>query len=205
MKIFYDSEFFEDGKTIDLISIGMVAQDGREYYAVSSEFDLRGLQTNPEFAETHNWLSDNVFPSLPFIVGLEILDDRHPDVKNRTMIMEEVSEFILNTADAQLWAWYGAYDHVVLAQLFGSMARMPKHIPKWTNDLRQEVQRLGNPRLPDQAHGEHNALEDAKWLKHRYEWLYKYAVGNQFERHNLKEYYGVIKDCTCSFCHYHQW
>ena len=34
MRIFYDTEFLEDGKTIDLISIGMVAEDGREYYAV---------------------------------------------------------------------------------------------------------------------------------------------------------------------------
>ena len=39
MRIFYDTEFLDDGKTIDLISIGMVAEDGRELYAVSSEFD----------------------------------------------------------------------------------------------------------------------------------------------------------------------
>ena len=39
MRFFYDSEFIEDGRTIELISIGVVAEDGREYYAVSSEFD----------------------------------------------------------------------------------------------------------------------------------------------------------------------
>lgn len=33
MKYFLDTEFHEDGKTIDLISIGIVAEDGREYYA----------------------------------------------------------------------------------------------------------------------------------------------------------------------------
>lgn len=30
----YDCEFLEDGKTIALISIGIVADDGRTYYAV---------------------------------------------------------------------------------------------------------------------------------------------------------------------------
>lgn len=35
MKFFYDTEFIEDGKTIDLISIGIVAEDGLEYYAVN--------------------------------------------------------------------------------------------------------------------------------------------------------------------------
>ena len=35
MRYFYDTEFLEDGETIDLISIGIVAEDGREYYAVT--------------------------------------------------------------------------------------------------------------------------------------------------------------------------
>lgn len=29
MKYWYDTELIEDGKTIDLISVGMVAEDGR--------------------------------------------------------------------------------------------------------------------------------------------------------------------------------
>ena len=39
MKYFYDTEFIEDGSTIELVSIGIVAEDGREYYAVSRDFD----------------------------------------------------------------------------------------------------------------------------------------------------------------------
>ena len=37
MRYFYDCEFIEDGTTIDLVSIGIVAQDGRELYLVSTE------------------------------------------------------------------------------------------------------------------------------------------------------------------------
>jgi hypothetical protein len=32
----------------------------------------------------------------------------------------------------------------------------------WTNDLQQECQRLGNPQMPEQAAGVHNALADAR-------------------------------------------
>lgn len=32
MKYFIDTEFVDDGHTIDLISIGIVAEDGRELY-----------------------------------------------------------------------------------------------------------------------------------------------------------------------------
>lgn len=57
MKYFIDTEFLEGsqnirlpftnisiGKTkpiIDLISIGIVAEDGREYYAISKDFNLK--------------------------------------------------------------------------------------------------------------------------------------------------------------------
>jgi len=45
MRYWYDTEFIEDGSTIDLISIGIVAEDGREYYAISTEFSAKkGLQ-----------------------------------------------------------------------------------------------------------------------------------------------------------------
>ena len=55
MNIYIDTEFHEYAKqpklfgfipvgkpipTIDLISIGLVDQDGREYYAISNEFDV---------------------------------------------------------------------------------------------------------------------------------------------------------------------
>lgn len=62
MKYFLDTEFIEGfhkplfGKRrhfIDLISIGIVCEDGREYYAVSNEFDLKAAWKN-------EWLKDNV-------------------------------------------------------------------------------------------------------------------------------------------------
>jgi len=38
VRFFYDTEFIDNGRTIELISIGVVSEDGREYYAISTEF-----------------------------------------------------------------------------------------------------------------------------------------------------------------------
>lgn len=176
MKIFYDCEFIDDGKTIDLVSIGMVAEDGRELYAVSTEFAVDKLQQN-------KWMVDHVWSSLPtrkpgngvvcecvkvFASGaphklMECLDIDDPVCRPRKQIARMVSDFIKATPKPELWAWYAAYDHVVLAQLFGRMISLPKHVPMFTMDLKQEHVRLGEPELPKQGPGEHNALEDARY------------------------------------------
>ena len=39
MRYFYDTEFIDNGRHIDLISIGVVADNGTEFYAVSKQFD----------------------------------------------------------------------------------------------------------------------------------------------------------------------
>ena len=80
MKYFYDTEFIEGTKktwwgkttppTIDLISIGIVDEDGREYYAISKDFNLKESwnrwQPRTGEGDINNikprlyWLRDNV-------------------------------------------------------------------------------------------------------------------------------------------------
>jgi hypothetical protein len=167
VKIFYDTEFIEDGRTIDLISIGMVAEDGRELYAVSADMPWKRILR-------HDWLMENVVPSLPIIRhdGIRpfknpLLDRSHPAVRARDEIADEVRGFIQATPEVELWASYGAYDHVVLAQLFGPMVMLPEGVPMFTNDIQQEILRLGVPQegLPQQASGHHNALADARHVR----------------------------------------
>ncbi len=169
MRFFYDCEFIEDGTTIDLVSIGIVDENGREFYAVSSEFDQAKLKANP-------FLVENVWPSLPRLNtenGRRCrcrhghLDLGHPDVRSREQIARGVLQFLLGEPQAEpqeieLWAWFAAYDHVTLAQLWGPMIKLPPGVPQFTRDLKQEAARLGNPRLPEQAEGVHNALADAR-------------------------------------------
>ena len=51
MKYFLDTEFIEDGKTIDLISIGIVAEDNRSLYLINSECD---------WSKASPWVLENV-------------------------------------------------------------------------------------------------------------------------------------------------
>ncbi len=164
MKVVYDTEFVERGPEhpIHFVSIGMVAEDGRELYAVNADMDQHLVRTHP-FVGQHVW------PQLPLIAPLpgyrggthERLDLDHPDVRPDAQIARLISDFLLRTPDPELWAWYGGYDHVALAQRFGTMVQLPSHVPMWTNDLKQEAARQGNPRLPEQPVGAHNALADA--------------------------------------------
>lgn len=181
-RIYYDTEFLENGRTIELISIGMVADNGREYYAVNRDMPVRRIRKN-------EWLMANVVPSLPKAPGDArlyqpkrwLFNYASPHVKQRHVIAREVRDFILGTDPdmlpyVELWADWGAYDHVVLCQLFGRMIDLPEGIPMWTHDLRQEIERLGAPdppRLSGTQAGmyEHNALHDAREVKYRYEWL----------------------------------
>ena len=158
MRYFYDTEFIEDGRTIELISIGVVAEDGREYYAVSTEFD-------PERAGS--WVRANVLPKLP--------PPASQLWRSRRRIRQDLEEFFgLSSGQAatepiELWAWVGAYDHVALCQLWGPMPGLPKAIPRFTRELRQLWEERGSPRMPPRPPDVHDALVDARDQLRRYQ------------------------------------
>lgn len=158
MKYFFDTEFNEDGKTIDLISIGIVAADGREYYAVSNEFD-------PD--KCNDWVKANVLPLLP----------PKDTWKSRDLIRAEVTEFCSARGQRpEFWSYCSAYDWVVLCWLYGAMANLPKGWPWYCNDLMQWRNQLGDPGQPPKAAGvEHDALQDARWHKAMYDHLKQVA------------------------------
>lgn len=181
MRYFYDTEFLEDGNTIELISIGIVAEDGREYYAVNDGADWSRVVK-------HTWLRENVWPHLPLrrtpLNGeiREHIDGTHRDVKSRLQIASDVRAFLRpNPEDyrhTQLWAWCGAYDHVVTYQLWGPMADVHgSGLPFYTNDLKSihdlfltDEQREELRNLPFDGDA-HNALADARQLKDRYDYV----------------------------------
>lgn len=167
---FYDTEFLDDGKTIELISIGIVTDDRREYYAVNADCDFPRIRRD-------DWLWENVVPSLPttkqnwddppFGRAVTELDRTSALVKPKWVIANEVRDFITACIpegdDPFLWADYAAYDHVALAQLWGPMINLPDGIPMWTHDLEQLLESLPCPFVkPKQSSGEHNALDDAR-------------------------------------------
>ncbi|HEX2810472.1 MAG TPA: hypothetical protein VHN80_30280 [Kineosporiaceae bacterium] len=161
MRIFYDTEFLEDGRTIELISIGMVADDGRELYLVNRDAPWDRVRDHP-------WLMANVVPLLPQPAGgdpVALVNAADPVVQPRRAIAAGVGEFVRATPDPELWAWYAAYDHVALCQLFGRMVDLPDGIPRWTNDLQQAIRAAGSPVLPPAPDDAHHALADARFVR----------------------------------------
>ena len=158
MKFWYDTEFYEDGKEIHLISIGMVAEDGTELYLENSDFDW-GIVPDG------HWIRGHVRPYL----------DNHLYGVTKNELIYELKYFVqFKSLSNEFWAYYADYDHVVLAQLFGRMVDMPEGFPWYTLDVKQEAHRLGNPELPPQDSAEHHALNDARWTKQAWQFLQDY-------------------------------
>ncbi|QUR67979.1 polyadenylate-specific 3'-exoribonuclease AS [Mycobacterium spongiae] len=178
MRYFYDTEFIEDGRTIDLISIGVVAEDDREYYAVSTEFD-------PERAGA--WVRSHVLPKLP------------PPAshlwRSRRQIRRDLEEFFGIEGDdsiadpmepIELWAWVGAYDHVALCQLWGPMPALPRAMPRFTRELRQLWEDRGRPRMPPRSRSAHDALVDARDQLRRFRLITRGGPPDSAGEHDLQ-------------------
>ena len=146
MRFFYDCEFIEDGTTIDLVSIGVVDETGREFYAISTTF-------NPALA--NDWVRRNVLDKLPSPVD--------PAWRTPERIRDDLLAFLLSPGEpVELWAWMAAYDHVSLCQLWGDMRALPRPIPRFTHELRQKWEDAGSPPLPAPPPDKHDALADAR-------------------------------------------
>ena len=159
-RYFYDCEFLEDGRTIELISIGIAAEDGRELYLVNYDAPWDRILG-------HEWLMTNVVPYLPVRLNGHTLVPEKDNLQMPTkpIIAQRVQRFLTERGPAELWANWGAYDHVALCQLWGRMIDLPSGIPMFTHDLQQEHARLGHVPLPAQELSEHHALADAKYLR----------------------------------------
>jgi hypothetical protein len=154
MRWFFDTEFDEDGKTIELISIGMISETGITYYAESSEYDR---------FECSEWVQQNVIPKLPFV-----------ERKSRKCIAEEIERLIYaDHTKPEFWAYFADYDWVVLCQLYGRMIDLPGRFPQFCMDFKQYMvtHEIEKASLPLQKKSTlHNALDDACWVRDA--WLY---------------------------------
>lgn len=173
MKYFIDTEFIEGfhkplfGKRrhfIDLISIGIYCEDGREYYAVSNEF-------NPKDAD--DWVRENVLDKIELDFyrqestyaktyhssSLTLKNFMKWKGKSNKQIASEIFQFVcpyakaseyagagsidegaegyLITTPPQFYGYYSDYDWVLFCSLFGRMIDLPKGFPMYCIDLKQ--------------------------------------------------------------------
>lgn len=183
MKYFFDTEFITGFKKsvpflptigkwnkpeffIQLISIGIVADDGSEYYAISNEF-------NPRVADS--WVIINVLEPIyniyeekaynlgKHIPGLwyNYKDYTHKRLmrklkhrgKSNSTIRREIVEFMKGGIDdmtpsfwvpkeTEVYAYYADYDWVVFCSLFGRMIDLPAGMPMYCRDLKQMLDEI---------------------------------------------------------------
>lgn len=150
MRYFIDTEFIEDGETIKLLSLAIVADNGRAFYGEANWTD---------HDEASDWVKENVLPEM-----------RGPQdgytVMSRTRMIINVLRFIEeNGQPTEFWADYGAYDWVVLCQLFGTMMDLPDGWPMYCNDLQQVLRAYPSLKPLLKECNVHDALAEAYWLR----------------------------------------
>jgi len=172
MKYFLDTEFMERPGSIDLISIGIVREDGCTFYAESTTFDER---------KANDFVKEQVLPKLRFWGNMESplpyyskkSGQSYVEVFGPTVWIRECLEaFFKEDKNPELWAYYADYDWVVFCWIWGTMMDLPKKFPRFCRDLVQEMKRLGVERLPKPDNC-HNALDDAFWNKDMYSLIQK--------------------------------
>lgn len=149
MRYFLDSEFVDDGRgPLTLLSLGLVAEDGRELYLVSCEWSEADLNV---------WVREHVLPHL----------GNAPRVSLSSM-REAVEAFVGADPSPEFWGYFSAYDWFLFCRLWGEWAAMPASIPKICLDLKQWAKQIGidstqfKAAVPQEGTA-HNALDDARW------------------------------------------
>lgn len=167
MRYFIDAEFHESGygRPIELISLGVVCDDGREFYAVASDGWYR--------TTVSDWLKENVLPHLDACACNMDVPGSVQTIGPRDEIAKMLARFIKEVPGGkpEVWGYYSDYDWVIFCQLFGRMIDLPKHLPWICFDIKQRCMALGNPKLPKQTSMEHNALADARHNLKMFEFL----------------------------------
>jgi len=172
-RYFFDTEFIENGKSVQLISIGIVDETGKEYYAVSNEYN---------YDDASDWVKENVIEPM-YKEFIAIRSNPPVTVKvfqniiglNKKQIGKEIVDFVrysqVEGTEIEFWGYYSDYDWVVLCQLFGTMMDLPPDFPMFCMDLKQSMIERCVEKLPDPV-GEHNALIDARFNRDLYNHIY---------------------------------
>ncbi len=186
MKYFIDTELHEHKKpvkflgitiakvwTIDLISIGIVCEDGREYYAMNRDLNLK-------HARKSKWLNENVLSKLPEKKPL-YPPYGSPRIWQESMrwlpmaqIRQEIIDFCGGKPDfdesgsfytyknglPEFYGYYSDYDWVVFCWIFGTMMDLPNGFPMHCKDLKQMLDEKVEVKNWDYGRDIHNNLQE---------------------------------------------
>lgn len=173
MRLFLDTEFTGLKQDAELLSLALVDEHGRAFYA---ECQAR------HGAPVDNWIAEHVLAhtrwlSLPCCAPSEWLQEEEVryGFDSDENIAHQLKHWLSQYEQVELWADCPAYDWVLFCQLFGGSPYLPRPLSYVVNDFATLLTLQGrDPLLPrmsllmphQQPQGQaHNPLYDARLLK----------------------------------------
>ncbi len=173
MKIFFDTEFTGLHQHTTLISIGLISESDRTFYAEFNDYDETQL---------NDWLREHVISHLQFLdvqTAEPKLDFEHHAMKaSQSVVTASLSQWLAQFSAIEMWADCPAYDWVLFGALFGGSLSVPRQIYCNAFDVATLLNLVGI--APDIDRKKfvgmsglnlHNAIDDAKLTKACYEKL----------------------------------
>ncbi len=182
MKIFFDTEFTGLHKNTTLISIGLVSEDNRQFYAELIDYDEK---------QCDDWINKNVISNL-YMRDWEKRENTYISnyhIGGKYEIAKVLGNWFAQFDTVELVSDVCHYDMVLLIDLFGNAFSLPKKVCAACYDINQDIARKYNISLAEAfdksredilyqnykenvIKGEkHNSLYDAKVIRELYQIL----------------------------------
>jgi len=176
-KIFFDTEFTGLHQKTTLISIGLISDTGKKFYAELDDFDN---------SQVDEWLEENVTSKL-FIRNPEVVipDDIEYHIGNMDHIKKALLEWLSRFDEVEMWSDCLAYDWVLFSEIFGHAFNIPENVYYIPFDICTLFKvmdvdpDIGRESFADIGDSDfkHNAIWDAQVIKACYDKLSK-KTGN---------------------------
>lgn len=159
MKVFFDTEFTGLHANTTLMSIGLVDEEGRTFYAELNDYDK---------SQVDEWLENNV-----------VANFTGENTMNMQQLKLELTEWLAVYDSVEIWSDCLAYDWVLFNSIFGTAFDIPKSVYYIPFDICTMMKLKGvDPDInreeyafnsvPETAQ-KHNALWDAQVIRACYE------------------------------------
>lgn len=173
-KVFFDMEFTGLHKDTTLLSLGMVAENGQEFYAELTDYDK---------SQIDDWLYKNVLKNFRFQDLCIHYQDYYSDqswvemkndkVKLRELLLKWLSQF----NKVEIWSDCLSYDWVLFNDIFGHAFNIPDNVCYMPFDIctlfkmkgiNPDINREKFANMKSKKGNKHNALWDAKVIRECY-------------------------------------
>ena len=142
MNIYFDTEFTGLKKDTDLISIGMIDEVGRTFYAEFSDFDINKCDDWIKHNVLSHMYNYNKTPEVDAAWNLGVASTQI--FGTREEIKEELIKWLSIYKSVQFVSDVCHYDFVLLIDIFGTVWDLPESINPSCHDINQDIAKYYN-------------------------------------------------------------